>query len=105
MKKLILCLVLVSGYATSHQDECVVCACHRQYEFQGAMNTARAQESFWRQEELTCERQQLHALHKERGVSTSPRAYDPACESKQTMPNMRSKLTALKKIKERISRR
>ena len=105
MKNLMICLLILAGYANGHEEECVVCDDHRQYEFRGSMNTSRAQERFWRQEEQVCEKQWLEQLRKAK-ENASPQSVDmPAPECKQKSLDLLPKLTGLKKITQRISRR
>lgn len=105
IKKILMSLILMSGYANGHADECVVCAGHKQYEFQGAMNTARAQESFWRQEELACEKQWLAHLRERQTVKAPHLAGKLICECKQNKSGLSPKLNRLQKMRARISRR
>lgn len=104
IKKIILCLVMVNGYMNGHADECVVCAGHK-YEFQGAMNTASAQESFWRQEELACEKKWLSNVREKQKGKTSSFAGKLTCECNQNKSGLSPKLNRFQKIRARISRR
>lgn len=106
LKKIILCLVLACSFAAAHLDECVVCSGH-QYEFQGAMNTPKIKEEFWRTEERICEKRCFSGKAKE---NASPRldaelesAGQKVVEGERPKSKAMQKLEALKKATRRLS--
>jgi len=110
VKKLFLCLMMLSGSVMAHNDvECVVCSGH-QYEFEGDMNTLKAQQNFWRVEEQACEKLSLAALRAER-ENVSPRARERLnaelddSKAEQEKRTVVQKLTVLKSITKRLSKK
>ncbi len=56
MRKIILGVLLIGGFAIAYNDQCPFCSDCTQWEFRGAMKGLKARENFWRIEESVCEK-------------------------------------------------